>query len=470
MVLLGVSTVSHAEVDLRWRGFLRADIRTFLSSEDGVPDIERLEGTASVQLNARLSKNVAAVGHIRMFFTEIGTPDEYDSLVDRTRIDPFRLESDALYVEFRNAGLDGFDIRIGRQQIIWGKADRFHPVSNLNPLDVEDPIMFGQVIANEMIYLAYRPYVVVGDEDDPIFEELSIELVVVPFFKPSQIPLTGQLTFTDDRVFQYRANTPLLQQLVQQQRALKAAGWTFNNFATADPPDTGLENVQVGARVGFKLGGVDLAFSYYHGFDDFPRAEKIVADVEGTNADTDIRLTYPRVDVLGFEAATSLEFLDGLGLWTEIGITFHDDMYRIVTTGPIIGVNEIEREHDRGLFVKAVVGMDYTPVPWLYLNVQYLYGFIDEFGASNLEHYLVAGADFKMANDRVLLRFFNVISLTDGSFVLFPQFIFKPWDGGELSIGALLYSSLFYGNREEKKFDSRATGASTLFLRATAYF
>lgn len=469
LVVLLIAPAATAEVKLRWRGLLKADMRTYLSTDE-TPELDRLEGTAEIRLSATLSKHVAAVGHLRVMFTELGVPNTFNGLVDRTQIDPFRIESDALYVEFRDVGVSGLDIRIGRQQIIWGKADRFHAVSNLNPLDVEDPLAFGEVIANEMISIAYRPYIVVGDEDDPIFEELSFELVVVPLFKPAQIPMSGQLTFTDDEVFSHRADTPLLRQLVKQQRALKAGGWTFNNFATVETPEPSLDNVMVGARIGWKLFMFDMAVSYFKGFDDFPRAEKIIAEVSGTHADSDIKLTYPRVHVLGFELATSLDFLDGLGLWAEVGITFHDDLYRVVSTGPVIGVNEIEREHDEGSFVKAVVGMDYTPVKWLYLNVQYLYGFVDEFGTRNLQHYLVAGADFKMLNDRLLLRFFNIVSLTDGSFVLFPQLVAKPWDGGEISLGAFLYSSLFYGHRETKKFDSKAAGKASLFLKATAYF
>jgi hypothetical protein len=75
-----------------------------------------------------------------------------------------------------------------------------------------------------------------------------------------------------------------------------------------------------------------------------------------------------------------------------------------------------------------------------------------------------------MATDRVLLRFFNSFSLVDGSFALFPQFVFTPWSGGEISLGALLYSSTFVGHRETHKFDSRATGDSMVFLRARASF
>ena len=178
--------------------------------------------------------------------------------------------------------------------------------------------------------------------------------------------------------------------------------------------------------------------------------------------------------VLGFDMATSLEFLGGLGLWAEVGWTFHDSLFRVVNTGPIhrggLGVNEAERELEAGSFVKAVVGMDYTPVSWMYINVQYLRGFLDEFGSRNLQNYLVAGIDFKLARDKLLIRTFSIINLDDGSFVLFPSVQIKAWTGGSIHLGAFLYSSLFPGADPSRKFDSPAAGKSTFFMQARASF
>ena len=53
---------------------------------------------------------------------------------------------------------------------------------------------------------------------------------------------------------------------------------------------------------------------------------------------------------------------------------------------------------------------------------------------------------------------------------LFPQLVFTPWNGGEISVGSLIYSSSFVGHRESHKFDSRAVGDSQFFLRARASF
>jgi len=461
-----------AEPKLNWRGSVEADVRTITQDDFA---FERLETTADAILKARISNHVSAVGNLRLIFREFSTPNTFGALTDRTRIDPYRLESDAMFVEFTDVATDGFDIRLGRQQIIWGSADRFHPTSNLNALDVEDPLLFGKVIANEMLSLRYRPELYFGDEDEPWFEEFGLEMVVVPFFKPAQLPQSAGLGFTDEGEQERRANTPLLEKLINQQQALSATGnWTFETNPMVELPERNISNVMVGARMSFTMLGMDLGFSYFNGFDDFPRGEKVestVTSADGKNhADSALTLTYPRVQVAGFDMATSLDWLGGLGLWAEVGWTFHDDLYRIVYTGPQILINEIEKEHEKGSFVKATVGMDYSPASWLYINVQYLRGFLDEFGTDNLQNYLVAGMDIKLARDVVLIRLFNIFNLDEGSFVLFPALILKPWDGGEISMGSFLFSSSFPGSDPKRKFDSPAAGASNVFLKARASF
>lgn len=457
--------------DLTWRGSLSSDLRLY--TDDSLA-YERSENTAQVRLSARLDSQVAAVGHLRLVFTDRGAPADFAALTDRALLDPWRLESDALFVEVMDLGLDGLDLRLGRQQLIWGSADRFHPTSNLNPLDVEDPIAFGEVIANEMVTLSWRPdWSVGGDWDEgvePWLGDLVLELAFVPFFKPAQLPQSAGLAFTERAVFAGRANTPLLRDLVLKQDVLETNnGWEFLLVPRVELPERTLRNSQYGVRLGARVADIDLHFSYYRGFFAFPRAEKIIADTTALpRVGVDIALTYPRMQVLGFDAATSLDFLGGLGLWTELAVTLHDDLYRVVSTGPAIGVNAAEVEHAEGAFVKAVVGVDYTFTEWLYVNVQYLHGFVDEFGARELGNYIVAGGDIKLDFDRFLIRFFNIFNLDDGTYVLYPQVVFKPWQGGELVIGSFIYSSSFVGFDESTKFNSRAAGSSSVFIQARA--
>ena len=88
----------------------------------------------------------------------------------------------------------------------------------------------------------------------------------------------------------------------------------------------------------------------------------------------------------------------------------------------MIGINEVKKEHEKGSFVKATVGMDYSPTSWLYINVQYLRGFLDEFGSDN--HRTTSLPEWiSLARDVVLIRLLNIFNLDDQSFVLFPALI-----------------------------------------------
>jgi len=43
------------------------------------------------------------------------------------------------------------DIRIGRQRIAWGTADKLNPTDNLNPDDLEDIFDFGKHLDSNIV-------------------------------------------------------------------------------------------------------------------------------------------------------------------------------------------------------------------------------------------------------------------------------------------------------------------------------
>ena len=129
-------------------------------------------------------------------------------------------------------------------------------------------------------------------------------------------------------------------------------------------------------------------------------------------------------------------------------------------------------------YLKATAGVDHTLFHHLYLNVQYVHGFIDEFGAGRTiwrasdspsrevtgpreGNFVVAGADYKVHDDRVLLRLFGVYDFDDGSSVVFPQVVATTFSAVELSLGAFVYVG-----SPTTKFGDPAAGASQAFARA----
>jgi hypothetical protein len=268
------------------------------------------------------------------------------------------------------------------------------------------------------------------------------------------------------------ATTDELKQLARQQKGYLDAGANIAYDINVNLPDWKARNIMVGARMAWNLLGVDMSVSYFRGFDDFPRAENAIVTGDATDVHTTIDLTYPRVQVLGVDMAASVPWLDGLGVWAEVGITFHDDLYVVIDGATFAGnaagdvfPNGPALEHAAGQFVKAVAGIDYTPFPFWYINIQYLHGFVDEFGSDNLNDYIVAGMDFKLFRDKFLIRTFGIVDIQDQSWVLFPQLVFRPFSGGSLSVGAFL----FFGD-EDTKFGSPVAGGSSVFTKARFSF
>jgi hypothetical protein len=107
---------------------------------------------------------------------------DIDSTTLRDRVDPYYLEVHAAFIDINNLFGDvipRFDLRIGRQTVPWGAADKFNPIANVNTLDLSDPLQFGRMLANNMIRADWNP---IGD--------LTFTAVLIPiFFMPGVIGL-----------------------------------------------------------------------------------------------------------------------------------------------------------------------------------------------------------------------------------------------------------------------------------------
>ena len=497
--------------EFSYRGYVSSDARFsvpgyFEKADTGDhPRFLRNETEANLRVDMRAGRHVKAVLDATLVFTGKRDDQALTDLGLRSKVDPFRLESDAAYVVFRDLGLDGLDLSVGRMILPWGAGDQFNPTRNLNALDLEDRLMFGAGMANQMIVLDWAPGWYVEGEEDTIFDELTFQLAVVPVFRGAMLPESSQIAFSAPKYARTRYHSQLMSDLFDLQEAFDTRGGSLSFDVETANPSTHFRNVQMGAKMGFHLLGVDLSFSYYRGFDDVVQPEAVYVDdvtlpegsslsgadllsivqnlcpdgvgcLQGTDVHTKIRVGYPRIQVAGFDMATSLDFLGGLGLWTEIAFVFHDDLKLQVRKPAAIvqmqsgsGVYPAETvyaiEQESGWFIKSVVGIDYSLTSWWYVNVQYLHGFIDEFGWDYLDDFIVAGSDFKLLSERLLIRLFALFCIQDQSAVVYPQISGRVWDGMELTLGALLY----FGD-EDSDFGTPLTGSSTVFLRAKYAF
>jgi len=492
--------------DLYLRGYLETDLRMAIGGKkDRPPGVDeyrflRNENTARITTSMGTG-DVQAVFDGSIVYEGFPRATTMQGLTNREDVDPVRMESEALYLEIFDF-LPSVDLRLGRQVMKWGSADIFNPTSVLNPYDLEDPIKFGEAIATEMATMRWSAPWYIEGKDEAIFEELSLTLAAVPIFRPGMLPDSALYAFTESTVFERYANTQTLLDLIQLQKAYEDGGGNILFDLGVEPPDTSLKNMQYGARVGWTLLGIDMGLMAYQGFDDIARAERVNANAprrdpnslsesagkaltgipdplqdidatmevvntipsyEGYDVLTEIQLTFPRVQVIGADFSASLESLGGLGVWAEAAMTFHDALYRSIRYADY--PYYIEREANKDAFVKVTAGMDYSITNWWYTNIQYVHGFVDEFGKENLKDYIVAGADFKLFQEKVLVRLFGISQLQDKSFLLFPQLTLDYWQDTKIALGGLVF-----GGAADSKFGGRETGSNTIFLRGRYSF
>ena len=265
-----------------------------------------------------------------------------------------------------------------------------------------------------------------------------------------------------------------------------------------------------------------MGLSYYHGRFGIPVPAWSVSTGTLDQNVTLTQLIYPRMDMAGVEMAGSIERLGGMGYWIEAAVFFPGEvrmaLYDAITSPaaprPMQYVKAADGRYyrntlpvgaqaDRPLvvdstpFPKATIGADYAFGGRVYVNIQYVHGFIDEFGAgraarprrnsidiredprveSRLGDYIVAGVDVKTLHDRLLLRLFGVLKVPSVDLetrlwddyaptgVLFPQSIWTVADATELMLGGFI----LLGDRSTK-FGDPAAGASEIFVKARVSF
>jgi Protein of unknown function (DUF1302) len=519
-------------VDLKFGGLISSDIRFRPGGEEidsPYPSQYRLmpggfsrnENVIKAKLSATVGSKVKAVADVDLVLYGYSDVKDIDAATLRERVDPYRFEAHAAYVDIYQV-LPNLDLRIGRQVVQWGAADQFNPTNNLNTLDLSDPLLFGRALANNMVRVDWNPK-----------SDWILTAVWVPIFRPAELPRSAPLALRQvDR-------PPPIQEDASREILQLFAPSRFNRIdVTALQPDVTLANSQVGLRLGGRLLNQDISLSYYHGRFGIPTPVATVNHMATGIAE--VAVAWPRMDVIGADIAGSIGPLHGLGYWAEGAVVFPQQvdyaLYNDSGAGPLQEVRLSGQQiflntvNDAGAFCakgqttgcgpyakapqgsrgtvissqpfpKVTIGADLSLGSHLYANVQYLHGFIDEFGSGKAFHtrrdptdknefprteqrmgdYLVAGIDAKLFSDVLLLRLFGVVKLPsfdwDGggwegangvykpTGVVFPQAVWTVWDGTELSLGAFI----FLGDRDTK-FGDPSAGASEIFTKAKFTF
>lgn len=444
--------------------------------------VSRNENRLEFYFSYKPNEHIQIVGDVEPVFLGVSQVSTLNDLSSQRMLTPFHVESDAAYVAIIDA-LPGLDLKIGRQIVVWGTADKFNPTNNINADDLEDRPLFTEPIANQMLVVDFHPWQ----------DKLWFQGVYVPLFFPALLPTSASYALADPQTPVNFANGTERDKLAYLQNFI-TANEQFNPRVTTRvvPPPVNITNGQAAFKIGSRLGPVDLSGSYYYGFFDIPipyetkstqLAPLMQEAVDGYWFQSDVTLVYPRMHVVGLDFAAQLPFLDDMGFWGEGALIIPTQQYDFQVELPL----NLDITPDDGTmnpvgefsgpivkktpFIKATVGADYTIGKHVYVQAQYLRGMIDDFGANNIGNYLVAGTDLVFFGRHLVFRFFAVTDFPRNredaaSLVLAPNIIMvPPWGYATLELGGFAFVG-----RNDTKFGQTAVGSSIAYLKIAGAF
>lgn len=340
-------------------------------------------------------------------------------LSDKNKVAPIDVDIREAYVDFKGFIFDNLDLRIGRQRIAWGTADKLNPTDNLNPDDLEDIWDYGRHLGSNAIKLSYY------------LGSFTFTGVFIPEFVPAVLPRGDLiLLFADDFYSNFSGEIDF---------------GSIGDRVIVKRPDATLKD---GSKFGFKIAkrdlfGFDVSLSYVYSRDDIPIVRKIYFQSYPTP--DSVILEFPRMKVLGFDLTGEVA---GVGVWAEAGIFYPEkvDMevfeYGYMQPGVFGRINVLDKKS----YTRFVLGLDYTTSYGLYLNLQYLHGFLHERGRENLKNYFTFNFEKRYMNDKVKFNFLSggvEFKKLKGDYAIIynPQLSFTPVDNFEFSVGGRFIES-----------------------------
>ncbi len=343
-------------------------------------------------------------------FTDVKNSND---LQNKDKVTPVNLDFREAYVDLNSFFFNNLDLRIGRQRIAWGTADKLNPTDNLNPNDLEDIWDFGRHLGSNSIKASYY------------IKDLAITGVFIPAFTPAVLPSNDWLS------------------------AFTSAYSLPNYFAYQNISDTIImpsnklkESAIWGAKIFKNILGFDWSVSYVKGRYDLPMLSKLIFTPTGTVGLVNLssQLVYPRMQVIGADMAGGL---GGVGVWAEAAM-FLPEKTILTTDLSAFGMGTSDSVIlDNKPYFRYVLGLDYSFKNGIYINGQYLHGFFNDRGKDNLQDYLMIGLDYKLLEEKLKLSPINgALEIkqwknlkNNYAFVISPELSYQPTDGAELILG-----------------------------------
>jgi len=342
--------------DVRLGGFLQLDKRFDIGGNDIT--IADFYNRFRFEVNAPIGKQLSMFTSVDVRFYDLSRVRSLVGLEDLEQGYPTDLSLWEAYIDVYNFLLNGFDVRIGKQRLAWGTADKLNPTDNLNPDDFSDLVNFTEKIPTWAAKFMYY----VGD--------YTITAVWLPSFTPILLPRNSASLFLGEQ------------------------SEMFQSVVTLPAPEP--RNSMFAIKVGGNAGSWDYSLSYFNGYDDVPILRDVNIPVNNTTSETgSLDFGFPRMQVVGLDFATEIS---GAGFWGEGAVFFPEEQVSRINLGRFVSTN-IELES--APYFKFTLGGDYTFSNGVYLNGQWMHGFFTERGSAALHDYFIVELEKKLLKDEV---------------------------------------------------------------------
>jgi len=421
VLLISTNITKAQETQLKISGELLTDQRFLLESPN---DWAWNENRLTLNFDKKITDNSKFYGEV--WLRNIGLPNVSSSadLYNKNIVDPYNLEVREAYVQLFGFLSKNLDIKIGRQRITWGTADKLNPTDNLNPYDLEDILDFGRHRGSDAISFDYY-----------FNSEFSLQGAYILFFQPVNMPVG---------IFA-NALTPAME--LPQGMTLMGMTDQINmpQYNLAESSTAGLKFK--GFAVGF-----DFSLSYVWGRDGMPISTyntfMPVDTLGGISINSD--LSFYRTHIFGADLAGSI---GGVGVWAEAAVFLPESevvmindlsaMYAL----PSGSVTQDSVVLEKEVYLKFVLGTDYNFSDGSYLNFQYMHGFINERGNDALNDYFFIRYEKKFFDDLLKIAPIGggfIVSDWDDvgnnyAIVYIPEISYMATDNAEIILSAALF-------------------------------
>ncbi len=335
-------------------------------------------------------------------FPAVFTPED---LTSRGKLSPLSIRLGETYADVYDFLVPDFDLRIGRQIVNWGTADKINPTSNINPYDMEDFMDFGKRLPVNAARAFYST------------DLLNFEFVFAPIFTPSFMPANE---FTEALTSNSSTLPP---------------GVTRTRTVIQTPVPKVSESSSFAGKVSGNFFDWDVSLSYFHGRLTVPFPKKMEISVEDSTPVLVTTMGFPEINVIGADFSGS-PF--GVGFWGEFAYIMPE---KYVLENTLLGPDTLLKKP----FLKYVIGGDYTFKNGFYLNFQFIHGFTNEYGDS-LNDYVTFRLEKKFLNDRLKVAPLGIAAeIADWSnvkenygVILNPELVYSPFDNIEFKVGGIV--------------------------------